>query len=137
MWYYIFDMAIIKNKKLDKAVEREVCIELLKEFKKVDSFCNLDYFLNKFMTPSERIILTRRIAVMKLLEQKRKYRDIKELLGISSGTISKINDIITGRGYGKNPNRKRKYSNSTIFKKIIKKRGLRYKGTSGLLDPFA
>jgi len=130
-------MAIIKNKKLDKAAEKDVYAELLKEFKRVDSFRDLDYFLNKFMTPSERIIFTRRIAVMKLLGQKRKYRAIKELLGISSGTISKINDIIAGRGYGKNPNRKRKYSPFAASKKIKKRYGLRYKGTSGFLDPFA
>ena len=128
-------MAIIKNKKLDKAVKKDVYVKLLKEFKKVESFRNLDDFLNKFMTPSEKIVFIRRIAVMKLLEQKRKYRDIKELLDISSGTISKINDIIAGRGYGKNPNRKRKYSEFKFkehkkFKSFTRK----YKGATNIID---
>ena len=94
-------MAIIKNKKLNKALEKEIASELLKEFKKINSFNQAEEFLNKFMTSDEKILFIRRIAVIKLLEKKRKYRDIKELLGISSGTISKISDIIFGMAFSR------------------------------------
>ncbi|OGY64580.1 MAG: hypothetical protein A3I89_02685 [Candidatus Harrisonbacteria bacterium RIFCSPLOWO2_02_FULL_41_11] len=126
-------MAIIKNKKLNKALEKEIASELLKEFKKINSFNQAEEFLNKFMTSDEKILFIRRIAVIKLLEKKRKYRDIKELLGISSGTISKISDIIAGRGYGKNPNRKRKYS---VFRqeKTFKPFRRKYKGATNIID---
>ena len=41
-------MAIIKNKKLNKALEKEIASELLKEFKKINSFNQAEEFLNKF-----------------------------------------------------------------------------------------
>ena len=126
-------MAIIKNKKLDKALGKEVFAELLKEFQKVNSFNRLEEFLNKFMTFGEKTLFIRRIAVIKLLERKISYRNIKSLLDISTGTIRKINDIVAGRGYGKNPNRKRKYStflNQKPFKPFRRK----YKGAPNLID---
>lgn len=128
-------MAIINNKKLDKSAEKEIYTELLKEFKRVNSFDDLDGFLNKFMTPSEKTTLFRRIAVIKLLGKNKKYRDIRKSLGISSGTISNIKDIIAGRGYSKNPDRKRKYSEFKFKKqKKFKPYFRKYKGAVNILD---
>ncbi len=128
-------MAIIKNKKLNEVLEKEAYAELLRELRRADSVSSVDNFLNAFMTAGEKTIFIRRIAVIKLLEQNMKYRDIKELLGISSGTISKISDIIAGRGYGRNPDRKRKYSSVGEYK-TFKPFRRTYKGSSGILDPF-
>jgi len=48
----------------------------------------------------------RRIAIIKLIDQGKKYNDIKMILRISDNTISNSRDIMAGRGYGQNPNRK-------------------------------
>ncbi|GEM_PF-6481949 len=125
------------NKKISKVFEKEAANILLKEFKNVSSEADLYKFFEKFMTDLEKENFFKRIAVILLLNKNIKYRDIKELLGISGNTISRVRDILEGRGYSRNPNRKRKYSNRVSFRKVIKRRGLRYKGTSGLLDPFA
>ena len=127
-------MAIINNKKLTKAAEKEIYAELLKEFKEVNSDNSLNAFFNKFMTSGERILFFRRVAVIKLLNQNKKYRDIRELLGISSGTISRVRDIVAGRGYSRNPNRKRKYSAPSSQRKIKIRRGLKYKGAENILN---
>ena len=124
------------NKKLSKVFEKEAVSILLKEFKSVSLEIDLSKFFEKFMTNLERENFLKRIVVMILLNKNNKYRDIKELLGVSGDTISKVRDILEGRGYSINPNRKRKYSNRVSFRKVIKRRGIRYKGTSGLLDPF-
>ena len=129
-------MARINNKKIDKFIEKEIYNELLKEFERISSVGGIDLFFNKFMTSGEKTLFFRRMAVIKLLNQNKKYREIKEILGISSGTISRVADIVAGRGYSINPNRKRKYS-ADFSKKPVRRRGLRYKGTSGFLDPFA
>jgi len=126
-------MAIIKNIKIDKNLEKKVYSGLLQELEKVNSSDGLDRFLNKFMTPGEKIIFIRRFAVIRLLEQNIKYRDIKKLLDISSGTISNIKDITAGRGYGRNPDRKRKYSGWKTRKKF-KKFKRRYKGADSITD---
>ena len=126
-------MAIISNKKLEKSLGREIYSELLKEIRKIDSPSDLDYFFDRFMTVGEKTVFLRRVGVIQLLKKKLKYRDIRELLGISSGTISKVNDIVAGRGYSRNPDRKREYS---VIKRRanLKKRGLRYKGAQNILD---
>ena len=126
-------MARINNGKIDKSAEKEIYTELLKELKAIDSSDQLEKFLNKFMTPSEVVLLFRRIAVIKLLGKKKKYRDIKEILGISSGTISRAADVIAGRGYSRNPNRKRKYSTTTKRGKF-KHYGRKYKGAENIIN---
>lgn len=127
-------MAIVKNKKVNKGLEKKVFRELLSEFKKVNSPESIEKFFDKFMTASEKTIFVRRFTVINLLEQKKKYRDIKELLNISGNTISNIRDILSGRGYGRNPNRKGKYSESRTTKKKSKKFKRKYKGAANIID---
>ncbi len=127
-------MARVINKNLDKAIESEIRAELLKEFKNVHSGRDVDWFFSKFMTNDEKRLVFRRLAVMKLMNQGKKYRDIKEILNISSNTISNVIDIIQGRGYGRNPNRKRQYSAMTKRKKYKSTKFFRpYKGAESII----
>ena len=132
-------MSRITAKKINKTIEKEICQELIVEFKAVNSEINLNKFFGKFMTASEKEMIFRRLAVMKLIEQGNKYKDIKKILDVSNNTISRAADILAGRGYGRNPNRKRKYS--TIKKPTKRfKRRLKYKGSagiSGMMDDIA
>lgn len=125
------------NKKLNLSIEKQIFGELLKELKDINSVSGLNNFFNKFFTDYEKRLIFRRIAAMKLIDQNKKYLEIKNILSVSANTISKAKDILEGRRYSIDPNRKRKYSSLSNPKKIIKKRRLRYKGTSGVLDPFA
>ncbi|MCL5017616.1 MAG: trp operon repressor [Patescibacteria group bacterium] len=124
------------NKKINKALEKEVIAILLKEFKNISSESDLYNFFDRFMTGIEKDKFFKRIAVIALLNKNNKYRDIKKEYCISGNTISRARDVLEGRGYGRNPNRKRKYSNFSGSKKPVKRRRSRYKGTSGFLDPF-
>ncbi|MBU4348129.1 hypothetical protein KJ671_01305 [Patescibacteria group bacterium] len=121
------------NKKLDKFIEKEIINELLREFKNINSIDSLNKFFDKFLTDYEKCIIFRRIATMKLLNQNKKYCDIKKILNVSANTISKTKDILEGRRYSKNPNRKRKYSTLTKHKKIrVYQR--KYKGAENILN---
>ena len=123
-------MARVANKKLDKSFEKEVVKELLKEIGGVVSKNDLYEFFNKFMTDSERQLIFRRIATIKLLGRGEKYRKIREILNISNDTISNVQDILKKRGYGRNPDRKRKYSPLILNKQKRRRKYLlpRYKG---------
>ncbi len=129
-------MARISNKNIEsnKLLEKEIREDLLKEFKSVNSNASLDNLLNRLMTADEKNLLFRRMTVIKLINQGKKYREIKEILSISNGTISNVIDILSGRGYGRNPNRKRVYS---IIKDCRKKRRKpllgKYKGAESIL----
>jgi uncharacterized protein YerC len=126
-------MSIVRNKKIERDLEKVAYGELLGEFKKASSLEGLNKFFDKFMTPSEKVLFVRRFTVMKLLERGNTYKEISELLEISSGTISNIRDIMAGRGYGKNPDRKRKYSVDKTIRKS-KRFTRKYKGATNILD---
>lgn len=124
-------------KKLDKAIEREICEKLLKEFKSVNSSDDVDNFFSKFMTSKEKELIFRRLAVIKFINQGKKYREIKDIMEISGNTISNVRDILEGRGYSRNPSRKRiyssdKYKNYKPKPKFVRK----YKGAVGIQDWF-
>ena len=127
-------MANSSNKKLNKQLEDAAYKELLVEFKKVNSPERLVIFFNAFMTNSEKDLVVRRIAVMQLMAQNKKYKEIKKMLNVSDNTISNARDILDGRGYGRNPDRKRKYSPFTIGK-IRKRKPIlpKYKGARSII----
>ncbi len=132
-------MPIIPDRSLIKFLEEGALKKILPEFKKINTTRQVDEFLGKFMTDGEKSIFIRRLVIISLLEKNKKYRDIKKELRVSGGTISGAKDILRGRNYKQNPNRRRKHSGSGMlpvkpFRKF--KRRIRYKGTSGALDPF-
>jgi len=126
----------MNNKKIAGLIQKQIYAELLREFRRVSSPGDLNDFFNKFMTSGEKQNFLRRLAIIKLIRQNKKYREIQELLGLSRDTISKSKDIIAGRGYGRNPNRKRKYSPLVSPKKAKKRYGLKYKGAESILNIF-
>ena len=104
------------------------------ETSQISSPDDADAFLNKFLTGAEKDLVLRRAAVIKLLEDGKKYREIKEILKISKATISNTKDILSGRNYGINPGRKRQYSKSKNFeKKKRKKLFPNYKGAESII----
>lgn len=127
---------IIKN--LDGKLEKESLRKLTEEIRKVGSVAELSDFLSKFMTAGEKKLILRRLAVIDMINHGKKYREIKEILEVSNNTISNARDIIEGRGYGNDPNRKRKYS-PLVRRSKKKPYRLKYKGADGLgtlLDSF-
>ena len=112
-------MARVLRKKLSQNIEKSLWMKFLKEVKNIDSVESLKSFLDRFFTNDEKILILRRLAVMELIENRRKYRDIKNILDVSSATISAVKDIIEGRGYNKKPTRKENKTISTLreFKK--------------------
>lgn len=129
-------MPRVTKNKISKLIENEVSIRLLAEFKKVNSKEDLYAFFNKFMTSGEKDLIFRRLAIIKLINQGKKYKEIKKILNVSDNTISNSRDIMAGRGYGQNPNRKRIYSRSLIKSKPKFKKGLRYKGAGNIIEIF-
>jgi uncharacterized protein YerC len=95
---------VLENK-LNKRTKEFALNIFLKEVKKVKSINALEWFLKKFFTKNERVLVLRRLTIMGLIENKKKYRSIKELLGVSGNTISAVKDIMLGYGYDKRDKR--------------------------------
>ena len=111
-------MAKIVKNKLNKEFKAFLLKKLLEEIGRINSSDKLKKFLNKFLTHGEQMLILRRLAVEELIKNKKKYREIKELLDVSGQTISAVKDILLGYGYDKR-DKKRKYS---ILSKPNKKR---------------
>lgn len=104
-------MARISKNKLTLELRIESLEFLFKRIEKIKSPKDLVWFLNEFFTVDEKDIVLRRLAVIVLLKQKKKYREIENFLEISKATISKAKQILSGDGYGRNL-KKRVYSKS-------------------------
>jgi len=75
---------------LEEKLKKEIKGEFLKEIKKVKSESELEIFLSKIFTPSEIIMIEKRIGVPYLLKKGLTYRKIGLDLDISLSTISFI-----------------------------------------------
>lgn len=125
-----------KNKNLDKIIEKEIYADLLRYFKRVNSHEDLDLFFNKLITLAEKNMILRRLAAMKLIKQGKKYRQIRKIYDISNDVISKASETLKGKGYGKNPDRKKKYSSFSSGKKRFKPFTRKYKGAENIINIF-
>ena len=88
--------------------------------------------LNLMFTAREKKILIKRCVILILLEEGRSYSRIQDTLDVSRSTISKINCILKGDGYGKGL--KKIIYSADRSKKSPRERLLRpYKGAKSIL----
>jgi len=102
-------MARVIRGKLNKKAEAIILEDFLKEIKKIHSINDLRKFFEMFFTKDEEVLVLRRLAIMQLIAEKKKYKEIKEKLSVSGCTISAVKDILLGQGYNKR-DKKIKYS---------------------------
>lgn len=66
-----------------------------------------DQFISDLLTPTEKVMLAKRLAIAFLLENNYEYRTIQQILRVSTGTITSVNIV---RQHG-----------SVGYKKVIEK----------------
>ena len=126
----------ISKKKLSKALEDESLRLFTSRIKDIKTDQGVDKFLNTFFTQKEREQILRRSAVLILLKGKTRYIDIENDLEISKATISKIKQIDSGYGYGRNLKKigKRTYSKRRSAVKSKHEKLFRpYKGAESII----
>jgi uncharacterized protein YerC len=94
-------MVRIPRGQFNKAKENELLNLLLAKIRKIDSVGGFKNFINQFLNKEEKTALLRRLAVVDLISRRKTYREIRNTLEISSGTISNVKDILAGRGYNR------------------------------------
>lgn len=55
-------------------------------------------FLSSFLTPTERLVFAKRLAIAWLLEQGKSYGEISKQLKVSSATISSVAELSQSQG---------------------------------------
>jgi len=71
-------------------------------FLKIKDKNKLNSFFDNFFSPTEKIMLAKRLAIAVLLAKGSDYQSIKNTLRVTSGTVSKVNLLMKGKNNGLN-----------------------------------
>lgn len=94
-------MAQVSKYPISQSVYEQIFNLLLKIFSDSCTKTEANNLLEDLLTPTERIMLAKRLAIALLLSKKYQYQDISKILRVSKGTIAMINLSLkfTGKGY--------------------------------------
>lgn len=81
-------MVNINKKYLEEGLKKTIWTGFLKGITRVKSNKELEQFLGRLFTPSERVMIEKRLAIFYLIEQGYKYREIGEMIDVAPSTIS-------------------------------------------------
>lgn len=100
-------MAQVSKYPVSKQIEERIFEVFLEIFIEIKNREEADQFISDFLTPTEKIMLAKRIAIAFLLGRGYDYRTIQKLIKVSAPTITAVNN---SRKYG-----------SEGYKKLISK----------------
>jgi len=107
-------MSQISNYPISKIIADRIFEIFLITITQLKDKAEADQFISDLLTPTEKIMIAKRLAIAFLLEKKYDYRSIQKLLRVSTGTITTVN---LARNLGSNEYKK-------VISKIIKKENL-------------
>ncbi len=96
-------MVQVSRYPLKKEIEERVFGILLQAIASLKNPQEINEFLEDFLSPVEKIMLAKRLAIAVLLGKGYDYRQIREILRVTPGTIAAVNLKLkyAGRGYKK------------------------------------
>ena len=102
-------MPQVSKKLLARKIELRMFAVFEKAIADLKNGDDIRNFLDDLLTPTEKIMLAKRLAIAVLLAKDYNYRQICDLLKLSSNTVTSVlkHQVINGRGY------------ATIVKKIL------------------
>lgn len=132
-------MSQISRIKLKNKVYDSILHNLFVTVSKINKEQVSQVFLENLLTRTEKVVLAKRLAIALLLESGKGYSEIKDLVKVSSSTISNVNDKLeSNRGYRKVVRRlhslEAKKENSWLFDLISSKSSL--KSRNRILNHF-
>jgi uncharacterized protein YerC len=94
-------MPPVSKRMLPVKTEEKLGKLLIASFTKAARKQDVSYFLSDLLTPTEQIMVAKRIAIAFLLiKGEHDHRQIADYLKVSTGTIARVNLVLKGRGGG-------------------------------------
>lgn len=93
-------MTMVSKYPLDKDVEKRIYEIFLKTFADLRDPSGLNEFLEDFLTPTEKIMLAKRLSIVVLLGKEYDYRTICRILRVSLNTVADVALLMKHRGPG-------------------------------------
>lgn len=96
-------MAQVSKYPISNAVYERILDIFFKTLIKIKTKSEANQFIKDFLTPTEQIMLSKRLAIAFLLEKEYDFRSISKILRVSLGTIASVNLMRKhgGQGYQK------------------------------------
>lgn len=96
-------MSQVSKYPISKAVAERMFEIFLKTFVKIKNDQEANQFISDLLTPTEKIMLAKRLTIAYLLERSYDYRTIQNIIKVSTGTISSVNltRLYGSKGYKK------------------------------------
>lgn len=94
-------MAQVSKYPISKAVYERIVEIFFKVLVDIETKSEASQFIKDFLTPTEQIMLAKRLAIAFLLEKDYDYRTISKILRVSLPTVARVNLIrkYGGQGY--------------------------------------
>jgi len=96
-------MTQVSKHPISKAVEERIFEIFSEAVRDLKNPAEIREFFSDFLSPTEQIMLAKRLAISVLLAKEYSYEDIKKILRVSPPTISRVAGFLkyTGEGYRK------------------------------------
>ena len=91
---------MISKYPLDKSIEKRIYEIFLKTFADLRDPNGLNEFLEDFLTPTEKVMLAKRLSIAVLLAKKYDFRTICKILRVSFNTVADVSLLMKHRGPG-------------------------------------
>lgn len=83
-------MSIVSRRKVSTKIESQINQTFWEAISKLTSTEEVVLFLNDLLSPTEKIVLAKRLAIAVLLNRGYGYESIMEIVKVSDGTIAKV-----------------------------------------------
>ncbi|EKD85945.1 MAG: hypothetical protein ACD_37C00571G0004 [uncultured bacterium] len=93
-------MPHISKRKLDKEQEKELIHSFELVLTKISSYSEMHNFLGSLLTPTEHIMLAKRLAIVVLLKDGLPQASIANALNVTQATVSRMDLFLDSRGQG-------------------------------------
>ena len=87
-------MPLVSKRILPKGVEEKISETLLEAVSQVKDRGEVSAFINDLLSPVERLMVGKRLAIAVLLIKGLDYESIKDLLKVSNATVAKVSVIL-------------------------------------------
>ena len=83
-------MPKVSQRKLEEKTKRKIQNDFWKALEKLGNAKDIELFLRQTLSPTEIIMLSKRLAIQKELLKERPYAEIGRKLKVTEGTIAKM-----------------------------------------------
>ena len=93
-------MPHVSRHQLNKKAEEEIINNLNAAFTFINSGQDMINFINSLLSPTERVMIAKRLAMIILIESGMNDSEISNLLHVTNGTVAKMRLFYEARGNG-------------------------------------